>query len=80
MSTNSHKIFEIIACLLSVIEFSMVIRLYISSRRTVAILLTPLEIVLNDALKTLAINRPVKPGYRPKVSITNNGYSYSKKN
>jgi hypothetical protein len=44
-----------------------------SSRKTVAILLTPLDTVLNDALKTEAINKPVKPGNLPKISITNNG-------
>jgi hypothetical protein len=49
------------ACFLSDIEVSITILLYISSRITVAILLTPLDIVLNDALKILEINKPVKP-------------------
>jgi hypothetical protein len=42
---------------------------------TVAILLTPLENVLNVALNTQEIKRPVKPGNRPNISITNNGYN-----
>ena len=40
---------------------------------TVAILLTPLENVLRDALKIHAMKRPVKPGIRPSVSMTNSG-------
>jgi hypothetical protein len=39
----------------------------------VAILFTPLDTVLNEALNIEAINKPVKPGNRPNVSITNNG-------
>ncbi len=42
---------------------------------TVVILFTPLENVLNVALNTHDIKRPIKPGNRPKVSITNNGYN-----
>ena len=42
---------------------------------TVAMLFTPLENVLNDALNIEAIKIPVKPGKRPNVSITNNGYN-----
>jgi hypothetical protein len=34
---------------------------------TVAVLLIPLEIVLKDALKIEAMNRPFKPGNRPNV-------------
>ena len=41
-----------------------------------AILFTPLETVLNDALRIDAINKPVKPGNRPNVSMINNGYNY----
>jgi hypothetical protein len=47
---------------------------------TVATLLTPLEIVLNDALKMQDMKRPVKPGNRPNVCITNKGYNCVKKN
>jgi hypothetical protein len=46
---------------------------------TVAMLLTPLEIVLNDALKIQAMKRPVKPGNRSNVCITNKGYNCVKK-
>jgi hypothetical protein len=42
---------------------------------TVAMLLTPLENVLNVALNIQAIKIPVKPGNRPKVSMTNKGYN-----
>jgi hypothetical protein len=42
---------------------------------TVAILLTPLEIVLKDALKIEAMKRPAKPGNCPNVCITNKGYN-----
>ncbi len=42
---------------------------------TVAILLTPLENVLNVALNTHEIKRPVKPGKRSNESMINNGYN-----
>jgi hypothetical protein len=42
---------------------------------TVAILLTPLEIVLKDALKIEAMKRPARPGNCPNVCITNKGYN-----
>lgn len=42
---------------------------------TVAILLTPLDMVLNDALKMAAMKRPAKPGSCLDVSITYKGYN-----
>ena len=46
---------------------------------TVAILLTPLEMVLKEALKMEAMKRPATPGNRPIVSMINKGYNYRKK-
>lgn len=57
-----HKTFDTMAWLLFDNFFVNDNLLYMSSMMTVAKLLTPLDIVLNDALKMQAIKRPVKPG------------------